>query len=287
MSDQPPNPQDPQQPGWGSNQPPQQPGWGNQPPPPPPGWNQPPGGGGGWQPPGPGGWGAPGAPDPNGYEAPQALGYGWRAFQAFLGPLLGATALALVVPVAIQLIGGIVGAGEIFSASVSDGGFDFDFNPMAVVFNILASAASLVLTAGLIRMAFDVVDGGRPDFSTMFSRFDVVQVIVAAILLGIATSIGLLLCIIPGVVVMFLTWFTNYFIVAKGEDAISAIRSSISFVSSNAGSMLLLALLSILAMIAGGLACGVGVLVAYPVVTVAAAYTFRYLQGEPIRPMAN
>ena len=50
------------------------------------------------------------------------------------------------------------------------------------------------------------------------------------------------------------------------------------------GPLLLLALLSFLCFVAGALACLVGLLVAYPVVTVAAAYTYRRLQGQPVAP---
>lgn len=252
---------------------PGQPGWGQQPPPP----------------------GQPrpdsrfGVPPPS-LDAVAAIKYGWRAFGEHGAPLVGATALVLLVPVAIQVLGTIVGGGEAVSFAFSaEAGEDpsFDVNGVALVFNLFASVVSFLLSAVLVRLALDVVDGNQVSFGAAFTRINFGQVLIAAIVIGIGSTIGTMLCFLPGIAVVFLTWFTNYFIVAKGEDAISAIRSSISFVSSNAGSMLLLALLSILAMIAGGLACGVGVLVAYPVVTVAAAYTFRYLQGEPIRPMAN
>ena len=64
----------------------------------------------------------------------------------------------------------------------------------------------------------------------------------------------------------------------------TAIKSSFSFTSGNVGALLLLALLSFLCFVAGALACLVGLLVAYPVVTVAAAYTYRRLQCQPVAP---
>ncbi len=239
-------------------------------------------------PPPPGGWGDPqyaGPPDPASYDATQAIGYGWKAFQANAGPLLVAGLLAMIVPGVIQGMGNVVGGGEVFALSVSGGEVDFDFSPVAFIFNIVAAIGSLMLSAGVIRLAFDVVDGREVSIGGMFNRIDFVQVVVAAIIVGVLMAIGLALCILPGFVVLFLTYLTNYFIVDKGEDAITAIKSSVSLITSNMGSMLLLALLSICVMVLGVIACLVGLLVAYPVVTVAAAFTFRYLQREPIRPL--
>ena len=45
-----------------------------------------------------------------------------------------------------------------------------------------------------------------------------------------------------------------------------------------------LALLSFLCFVVGALACLVGLLVAYPVVSIAAAYTYRRLQDQPVAP---
>lgn len=274
MSEQPPfPPQDPQQPGWGQ-QPPQQwgqqqPGWGQQPPPP-PGWGQPQYGG---------------SPGPAGYSATDAIGYGWKAFTTHAGALIGAALLALLVPVLIQVIGLAFGGGEVFSFALDGDGFDFDFNASAMLFNIVGSIVSLVMTAGLIRLAFDVIDGHEVSVGNMFSRFDILQVVIAAIVVGVLTSIGLLLCILPGIAVLFFTYLTNYFIVGKGQDAITAIKSSLSLVTNNFGSVLVFALLAFCVMIAGLLACGIGIIVALPVVTVATAYTFRVLQSEPVRPL--
>jgi uncharacterized membrane protein len=36
----------------------------------------------------------------------------------------------------------------------------------------------------------------------------------------------------------------------------------------------------------GGIVCGVGLLVAYPIVLIGQAYTFRVLNNEPVTPAA-
>ncbi|CAM3171721.1 hypothetical protein NODU109028_01340 [Nocardioides dubius] len=289
MSNQPPYPpQDPnpgqQPPNWGQQPPPNGPGWGAPPPPPPPGWGGPPSG--------PPGWGQPpygGAPGPASYSATAAIGYGWKAFTTFTGPLIVAGILALVVPGIVQGIGSVITGGSVFEASGStDGGsFAFDFNPLALVFNIASAVLTMILSAGAIRIAFDVVDGRQPSLSTMFDRINFGQLIIASIVLGALTTLGLMLCILPGVAVMFLTYLTTYFIIGKEQDAITAIKSSVSLTAANFGAVLLFALLAVGVSVLGVLACCVGIVVAYPITVVGTAYTFRVLQSEPVAPLAG
>ena len=61
-----------------------------------------------------------------------------------------------------------------------------------------------------------------------------------------------------------------------------AISDSVKLVSSNVGDSLLLALLSILVLIAGAIALLVGLIVAYPVTALAAAYAYRTFRGQPV-----
>ncbi|KRF16494.1 hypothetical protein ASG90_09350 [Nocardioides sp. Soil797] len=194
----------------------------------------------------------------------------------------------MLVPIALQVIGGMVSGGEALSYQFSvEAGESpsFDFNALASVFNLIGSVVGMILAATMVRLALDVVDGNEVSFGGAFSRINFGQVIIAAVVLGIATTIGMLLCFLPGLVVVFLTYFTNYFIIGKGQDAFTAIKSSFTLTTSTLGPVLLLMLLSVLVVIGGVIACCVGILVAYPVVVVAAAYAFRFLHQEPIRPL--
>jgi len=301
MSEQPPPPQDPNQPPGYGQQPPQDPnqpppGYGQQPPPPPYGSeryptggqdpNQPPGWGQGYgqQPPppppygaGPGGYG----PGPQGpYSPTDAIGYGFGKFKDNAGAFLLLALVAIGTGAVISIIGSIVTGGD--SLFTYDSGDGFQFSPLAGVFNILGQVATTLFGAALIRGAFDAVDGREVTLGGMFERWDKIQVVVAALVISVLTVIGLVLCVLPGFAVIFLTWFTTYFIVDRGEDAVTAMKSSFSFATQHVGPLLLLALLSFLCFVVGALACLVGLLVAYPVVSIAAAYSYRRLQDQPV-----
>lgn len=308
MSDQPP-PQDPPGPG-GPGQPPRdpsgpgQPGQSGEPPQYPPYPQQPPGGqppGGqppGGQPPGwgqgpqqPGGWdqppqypqydAGPGGQEP--YSAATAIGYGWNKFKQNAGPFV---ILALI---SVVLSGLLSGVGNAFTDSgVSDTddltSLGAGFSVVGMLFNLAAQVVSTLMTAALIRGALDAVEGQQVSLGSMFERWSPLHVLIAALLVSVATTVGIILCVLPGLAVIFFTWFTNFFIVDRGEGAISGIKSSLRFTADNIGQLLLLALLSILTLLLGLLACVVGLLVAYPVVVIAAAYTYRRLTGQPVAP---
>ncbi|MET1061069.1 MAG: hypothetical protein ABWX84_15825 [Nocardioides sp.] len=287
---QPPPPGYPQDPnqggGWGqggeNQQWQQSQGWGQDPnqPPPPPGYGQDPNQGYGQPPPNYPAYGA----DPGGmrpYSATDAIGYGFNKFKDNAGAFLLLALLAVGTGIAISVIGSIVTGGDALFSYDSDG---FEFSPLAGLFNILGQVAFTLFGAALIRGAFDAVDGRQVTLGSMFERWDKLQVLVVALIVSVLTTIGLVLCVLPGFVVIFLSWFATYFVVERGQDALTAIKSSFSFTSSHVGPLLLLALLSFLCFVAGALACGVGLLVAYPVVTVAAAYSYRRLQGQPVAP---
>jgi uncharacterized membrane protein len=110
------------------------------------------------------------------------------------------------------------------------------------------------------------------------------QVILAAIILSVAAAIGFLLCIIPGVIVIFFSQFTNHFILDKGMPATDAIRASFALVNKNLGSTIGLYVGSIIAFLVGAILCGVGLLVAIPVVIIATAYAYRTMNGEAVAP---
>src|SRR4029077_12954067 len=147
----------------------------------------------------------------------------------------------------------------------------------------LASAIILLvfqfLVAGLYRGALRVADGQDFGVGQLFEGWDKGQVAIAALLIALATFVGTLLCYIPGLIVGFLVQFTLLFIVDKQMKAVDAIKVSVRLVVDNLGNTILFYLLALVVTIIGACLCGVGLLVAYPVVLIAYAYTYRRLQG--------
>ncbi|CAB4797336.1 unannotated protein [freshwater metagenome] len=224
------------------------------PPPPPPGFNPPP-------PPPPPGAMSSGA----GFTPGAAISYAWNATMKNLGPLVLMTLVILVAQVVIQV------------------GFSGGRGVVALLLSIATSVVSLILAMGLIRAALRVTDGGTPELSQLTETDQLGPYIVQAILVGIAIGIGLVLCIIPGLIAAVLFAFAGYAVIdTRDGDAVGAIKRSFEIVKGNFGAVLGLIVLLMLINIAGAMLCGIGLLFTYPMTSVAIAYAYRTLNGQPV-----
>jgi uncharacterized membrane protein len=214
------------------------------------------------------------APQRAPFSATDAIGYGWKAFTANIGPL---ALIGLVLIVASGL-----------SNWLSRG---FDNWLLSITGSVLSFFISLVIGLGLIRAALAILDGGRPSVEQLVSTKDIGPYFIASLLVALVVTVGLLLCVIPGLIAGFLLQFYGYAIIDRKSDSVTtapqstptgAIRASFEVVAANVGPLILLAVLCFLLNVAGALLCGVGLLVTIPVTAIAVAYAWRYFSGGRI-----
>ena len=301
---QPPNPPGdipaPPPPGQGYPPPPPPPGQGYPPPPPPPGQ--------GYPPPPPPGWGYPPPPPaaggyfppPPGFGRPavsvgDGLGWAWNKFTKNALPLVVATLVFGVIltllsslttplmqavsPESFSAVDGPDGMIDMATYSVSAGG-------IAVL--LLATLVQLVV-AGAIGSAYfagllEIADGRQVTIGSFFRPRNIVAVMIAALIVGILTVIGVFLCILPGLAVTVLAFFTTVAIVDRNLSPIDGIRASFGIVKQHFGKTLLFWLTSLAVTLVGALLCGVGLLVAAPVAYLLQVYAYRKLSGGSVAP---
>lgn len=239
------------------------------------------------------GYGTPGpgypAAGPLRYSPTEAIGYGWRRFRVQPAPLLLGTLVVFVASLVVSLIGqGLVSAWFGISrftfepgSSASDVGF-FSVFAGNLVLSLLSQVVITLLSAGLVKAALLMADGRPVSLEAAFADWDKLQLVLAAVLTSVATSIGFLLLVVPGVIVAFLTSFTTFFVVDRRLDAIDAIRASVRFTADHVGDVLVFGLLALVVLVIGACLCGVGLLVAWPVALLGAAFTFRVLHGQQV-----
>ncbi len=257
-------------------------GWGT-PPPPPPGQ--------------PGGWGAAPPPPPGAaagaYSPPDAIGYGWNKFKANPAPLLIGTLILMVVAGVVSFIANLIATGLFVSdpstvinsdgtLQINGGSGFFARVLVSMVISLLVGLIAQLILAALVKGALDTVDGKPVSVGGMFEGWDRGAVLVAALIVAVATAIGTLLCYLPGLVVGFLTSYTMFFVVDRGMAPVDAVKASVSFVMANLSNTLVFYLLGVVVIIAGAILCGVGLLAAIPIVLLGAAYTFRRLHDQPV-----
>ncbi len=122
---------------------------------------------------------------------------------------------------------------------------------------------------------------GRPaDFGDFFKGFNFfVPALVAFLLIWVFTGLGMILCIIPGLVIAAMYNFTYLFIVDKRMDFWPAMEASHAVVKNDYFGFTMFVVLAILVNLLGLLCCVVGLLVSYPVTIAAITIAYKEIVG--------
>lgn len=225
-----------------------------------------------------------------------AFGYAWTRFVRSAGTWLVAAlvwvgAAALVQLVWTLVVGGlasrVVRAFEGPYASplrvLGVGGYLGLLVLLALVGFLLVTLVQGALARGaLARGALAVTQGRGVALGTFAGTRRLGALVVAGLLVAALATVGLVLCYLPALAVGVLTQFTVHFVLDTGLGPVAALRASVALVRRNPSASVVLFVVSSLTLVVGVLACGVGVLVAVPVVALAQAHVFRTLLGEAV-----
>jgi uncharacterized membrane protein len=247
-------------------------------------------------------------PPPGGYPpagGPGASPYGIGAAFSWAFNKFGKNAVALIVAtlvfgVIVSLLEGIVywlatalSPDAVTSYESYDSGFAWSSNvslsPGGLVVAIFGSIL-LWIVIGAIASAYiagvlDIANGRPVEVGSFFKPRNVGSVVIASLIVGILTSIGYALCVIPGIIVAVFAMFTYVAIIERNLSPIDGIKASFEISKANFGQAFLAWLLMVVTIFVGALLCGVGLLVAVPVATLFLVYTYRRLSGGDVAPM--
>jgi hypothetical protein len=148
------------------------------------------------------------------------------------------------------------------------------------VFYLVLLAAVSWLISGLYSAAFKQLRGEQISVGSLFSGGPYFfRVLGALLLIAIAAGIGSVFCLIPGLIVYGLAFLTYPMIVEGGKGTIEAIKASIEVTKKDLVMFTIFALAVYIIAMAGGLACGVGVLATAPLLFLTQALAYRDLVG--------
>lgn len=244
----------------------------------------------------PGGFGQPAGAPRQSFAVGDAFNWGFKKFQENLGPILIA---ALIIFVAIAVIEGIFWvllSGALLSTTTThttDFGYTYTTTSgggffMTLVFSgimmLIVYIGLFLIQMAIIRATLMITNGEQVSLNRMFSTDQIGPYLVASILVAIGVGIGSMLCYIPGLIVWFFTFFFGWFVIDKKMGAMDAIKASISLVNQNMGTMVGFFIGSLIATFIGALLCGIGLIVAFPVVVLATGYVYKRSQGEAVAP---
>ena len=124
---------------------------------------------------------------------------------------------------------------------------------------------------------------GEPvELGDMFAGFNValLPLILAGLLVSALTAVGFVLCILPGIYLAVGYIFVLPLVIDKKLDFWPAMEVSRQVVHKQWWLMFLFAIVMLLIVCLGALACGLGLIIAMPVVYVAAMYVYEDLFGQ-------
>ena len=158
------------------------------------------------------------------------------------------------------------------------------FMLITLVVVILSSVVPIILQGpmliGMHIVCWRVLLGGRADVGDLFKGFNFfVPSLVATILIGIFSFLGLFACLVGALVVAAMFQFTYLFIVDRNMDFWPAMQASHAVVKKDYVGFLIFLLALIGINILGALACGVGLLVTVPLHYLAVTAAYKDLVG--------
>ncbi|MGH3360349.1 MAG: hypothetical protein ACRDO7_16225 [Nocardioidaceae bacterium] len=210
----------------------------------------------------------------NQFTVARALSFGWNAFRSnapiWVALILGCAAVSIAVDLAIREleVAGTVAVPLWGDDSVS-----------GLVSAVVTLFVTWLLSAVLTQAALVETSGRKARLSDALGLGNLGNVLLASALVTVLYLAGAMLFIVPGIVFLFLSYYTLPFVLDRDQSAVKAIGSSCSLVAANAGRLFLLALAVTGINAVGSLLCLIGLLVTIPMTTIATTFAFRTLQG--------
>jgi uncharacterized membrane protein len=153
---------------------------------------------------------------------------------------------------------------------------------ITLVLSIIFGALVWLASVGVYRAALKRSNGETPSFSMLTSTENLGAYLIVAIVFGIASIAGLVLCFIPGIIVIFLFQFAPLYALDKGQGIGEAFGNSYRAVTQNFVPVLLAALVNIVASFLGGILFGIFTLVTLPFAALFTVHIYRQLNKEQI-----
>ncbi len=228
---------------------------------------------------------------PQQYRVSAAFRYAAAKLARSFVPLVLITVVLLLAVAALQYVGNLAAVAVVPDRTYNldtgeyEGGAGGFFSVgTTVVFAFWAAgiAVGLVLQAGIVRASLALTRGLPVDVLGSFRGLRWSQVLLTSLLVAVLAFVGLLLCVLPAIAVLFLTSYALFFVIDRDQDALTAVRSSVRMVTADIGPLTLFFLASVAAVVVGACLCGLGLLAAIPLVVVGQAYTFRTLNDDPV-----
>lgn len=200
----------------------------------------------------------------NSFTIKEALSYGWETFKANWQFLI----LAFVI---IFVAGTIPG---LLRDSLQE-----DFPAAGIAFSIIGWIVQMITGIGVIVIALKYVDKKKPELADIYQHYNLLlNYFLGSFLYGLVVIAGFILLIVPGIIWGIKYQYTTYLIIDKKMSPLEAFKRSGKITQGMKLKLFYLGVIFIGITIIGMLLLGIGLIVAWPIVSLATAYVYRKLE---------
>jgi uncharacterized membrane protein len=153
---------------------------------------------------------------------------------------------------------------------------------LAITTAVGVGLLATVATIGVYQAALRATVGQAPSFSDLYTSQYIAQyVLVTLATLGL-TIVGLLLCCLPGLLVVFFLQLAPFYVLDRGPGVRASIMASTRAIRANASPAVVLLLFTFLVTALGGTLYGVLTLLTLPFAALVTAHMYRQFNGQAV-----
>jgi hypothetical protein len=152
---------------------------------------------------------------------------------------------------------------------------------MGIVGGVSAGLLSGPMLVGYMRMIKTEDEGGKVEIADVFKGFDdFVPALLAVLLSSIIVSIGFMLCILPGLLIMGLIPTAAYLVAVGEKDGVNAIKRAFAAVKEHLFATFACSLILGIIGSLGAIICGVGIILTMPIAIIGMYHMAKQLSND-------
>jgi uncharacterized membrane protein len=152
----------------------------------------------------------------------------------------------------------------------------------SAILGLLLFVLTFLATIGVYRAAIRSTQGQLPSFADMLTgQYLGKYVLVTLAQLGLII-VGLLACIVPGLLVGFFVQLAHYYVLDKGYGVGEALKASFHAIARNVLPAIVMTIFALIVLMLGTVFFGIFTLVTLPFMALFVAHLYRQFNDEPI-----
>lgn len=149
---------------------------------------------------------------------------------------------------------------------------------LTLVFAIL----TIIVSVGVLRAALRATRGQPAGLDALLDTHNLGRYLIFQLIYAFMTGLGILMCILPGILVIFFFQLGPYYVLDRGMKVGEAFKASARVIRRNLPAAILMTAFNALVLLLGGLIYGVLTLLTLPLATLFTAYLFRQFNHEEV-----